>query len=247
MMMPLLIEWRDFIVQGCVNCPFQQKRFDRGRCKCQSCPRAIQVALTRAHVHHCLLVITFPVKKGMKWCKCQGCPRAIQAFALTCPAARLGARPSLPHKFKDGFYLGQWDDLSVDCKVITEWNDWVWKPRAFRCRVLVASLLSTSVSFGQKFNKETILIGDWQQQQAALKLYCISKSVAFQTELASVGKFVMDQCLLGNTHCTMGLSPCKMGNREFESDYHHRPHFLPVQLFQTEIFVYCQLRSFTFE
>ena len=39
----------------------------------------------------------------------------------------------------------------------------------------------------------------------------------------------------GITQCTMALSPCKMGNREFESDYHHRPHFLAVQLFQTEI------------
>ena len=40
--------------------------------------------------------------------------------------------------------------------------------------------------------------------------------------------------------------PCKMGNREFESDYHHRPHFLAIQLFQTEIFGDCQLFSFTF-
>ena len=32
----------------------------------------------------------------------------------------------------------------------------------------------------------------------------------------------------------MGLSPCKMGNREFESDYHHRPHFFGIQLFQTK-------------
>ena len=47
--------------------------------------------------------------------------------------------------------------------------------------------------------------------------------------------------------CTMALSPCKMGNRDFESDYHHRPHFLAIQLFQTEIFGDCQLRSFTFE
>ena len=46
---------------------------------------------------------------------------------------------------------------------------------------------------------------------------------------------------------TMGLSPCKMGNREFVSDYHHRPHFLEIQLFQTELFGDCQLRSFTFE
>ena len=49
------------------------------------------------------------------------------------------------------------------------------------------------------------------------------------------------------SHCTMGLSPCKMRNREFVSDYHHRPHFLEIQLFQTEIFGDCQLRSFTFE
>ena len=37
-------------------------------------------------------------------------------------------------------------------------------------------------------------------------------------------------------HCTMLLSPCKNGNREFDSDYHHRPHFPAVSLFQTEIF-----------
>ena len=54
-----------------------------------------------------------------------------------------------------------------------------------------------------------------------------------------------DVCKLGQ--CTMGLSPCKMGNREFVSYYHHRPHFLEIQLFQTEIFGDCQLRSFTFE
>ena len=34
------------------------------------------------------------------------------------------------------------------------------------------------------------------------------------------------------------LSPCKIGNREFESDYHHRPHFLPIQLFQRKYFGY---------
>ena len=39
--------------------------------------------------------------------------------------------------------------------------------------------------------------------------------------------------------CTMGLSPCKMGNREFVSDYHDRPHFLKIQLFQREIFGDC--------
>ena len=33
-------------------------------------------------------------------------------------------------------------------------------------------------------------------------------------------------------HCTMGLSPCKMGNREFESDYHHRPIFLLSNYFR---------------
>ena len=60
----------------------------------------------------------------------------------------------------------------VNCGVIAEWNVWVWypivrfpaslafgrasgignlttKPAAFRCRLLVASLLSTSGSFGQ--------------------------------------------------------------------------------------------------
>ena len=47
--------------------------------------------------------------------------------------------------------------------------------------------------------------------------------------------------------CTMLLSPCKIGNREFDSDYHHRPHFPAVLLFQTEIFGDYQLRSFTFE
>ena len=49
----------------------------------------------------------------------------------------------------------------------------------------------------------------------------------------------------GHDHCTMALSPCKMGNREFESDYHHRPHFLVIQLFQAEIFGDCQQCSFT--
>ena len=40
-------------------------------------------------------------------------------------------------------------------------------------------------------------------------------------------------CLFGVAHhCTMLLSPCKIGNREFESDYHHRPHFHAIQLFQ---------------
>ena len=33
-------------------------------------------------------------------------------------------------------------------------------------------------------------------------------------------------------HCTMGLSSCKMGNREFESDYHHRPIFLKFSYFR---------------
>ena len=55
------------------------------------------------------------------------------------------------------------------------------------------------------------------------------------------------QILGCSRQCTMALSPCKMGNREFQSDYHHRPHFLAVQLFQTEIFGDCQLHSFTFE
>ena len=32
----------------------------------------------------------------------------------------------------------------------------------------------------------------------------------------------------------MLLSPCKIGNREFESDYHHCPHFPAVSLFQTK-------------
>ena len=34
------------------------------------------------------------------------------------------------------------------------------------------------------------------------------------------------------------LSPCKIGNREFESDYHHRPHFLAIQLFQRKYLGY---------
>ena len=36
----------------------------------------------------------------------------------------------------------------------------------------------------------------------------------------------------------MLLSPCKIGNREFDSDYHHRPHFLAIQLFQRKYLGY---------
>ena len=53
-------------------------------------------------------------------------------------------------------------------------------------------------------------------------------TISYQTKT-----FLGDQWLAGmeykhSMQCTMGLSPCKMGNREFESDYHHRPHFLAV-------------------
>ena len=34
-----------------------------------------------------------------------------------------------------------------------------------------------------------------------------------------------------------------MGHVKWEIDYHHRPHFLAIQLFQTEIFGDCLLRS----
>ena len=43
------------------------------------------------------------------------------------------------------------------------------------------------------------------------------------------------RCVL---HSTMLLSPCKIGNREFESHYHHRPHFLAIQLFQRKYLGY---------
>ena len=36
----------------------------------------------------------------------------------------------------------------------------------------------------------------------------------------------------------MLLSPGKIGNREFESDYHQRPHFLAIQLFQRKYLGY---------
>ena len=44
--------------------------------------------------------------------------------------------------------------------------------------------------------------------------------------------------LHASPHCTMLLSPCKIGNREFESDYHHRHHFLAIQLFQRKYLGY---------
>ena len=47
--------------------------------------------------------------------------------------------------------------------------------------------------------------------------------------------------------CTMQLSLCKMGNWGFKPASYHCPHFIAVQLFQTEIFGDCQLHSFTFE
>ena len=36
----------------------------------------------------------------------------------------------------------------------------------------------------------------------------------------------------GSIQCTTQLSPRKMVNQEFEQNFHHIPHFFPVQLFQ---------------
>ena len=45
----------------------------------------------------------------------------------------------------------------------------------------------------------------------------------------------------------MQLSFSKNGNQRFDPDSHHSPHFLAVQLFQTEIFGDRQLLRFTFD
>ena len=38
--------------------------------------------------------------------------------------------------------------------------------------------------------------------------------------------------------CTILLSPCIIGKREFESDYHHCTHFLAIELFPKIYFGY---------